>query len=285
MLKNILFGYLIFFYCFSLSASSSPVLKHLPAEDRKTLECLFSYLFFNTTFPYTLFGDKPVSWEVISLPEFPKIRQFKRIVQPYGGKIPLWYMWKKWKNYEKSFLIKNFLIVEDINPIGTHRKDIFLINKRQFIKVVNQHQNLFHKSGEDLLREVEKTSSLRLVIKNNDLLFGILLGFGKYNSNLYQKREELKKLYEKYKHLLLPQAQIFKDLEENVNKITDILQPTEEIENLPKQVRTVQFVADQHHLETKALQLKYREQRNKILLVYSQESDILKNTIEKMIGE
>lgn len=205
-LRYVTCTYLIFFYTLSIFAlPSSEILIRTSDQDRKNLEELFNCFITQTTFPYTLFGDKPVSWLVIHLPEFPKIKTSKQIIHRFSGNIPIWSKWQSWKEYKKSFPLKNYLLFEESNSFWTNRKDIFLINKKCFIEVVNQHKEIFQKflkrpiSGEDLLSEVENKSSLQLVLAGNDLLLGILLGFGEHNSSLYQQRADLVHSYKQYK--------------------------------------------------------------------------------------
>lgn len=265
--------YLFFFYNFSLfSLSTHEELNNIPEQDKKDLEELFSYFIQRTTFSYTLFGDKPASWFVISLPEFPKIKSFKRIIYGQTEQIPLWSRWQTWKQYENKFPLKKYILIEEDDHKLPFRKDIFLINKQHFIKTVNQHIDIFHValnrkiSGEGLLQEMEHKSSFRSVLLNSDLLLGILLGFGEHNSVLYQQRENLSLLYQKYEPILSQDAPLFKKLENKMKVLTEILQPVGESRFI--KVGTVQFVADLNSPQTHFLVDKYKDMREKICSLY-----------------
>jgi hypothetical protein len=266
------------------------MLNRIPDRDRKDLEELFNYFVKRTTFSYTLFGDKPVSWLVISLPEFPKLRTSKRIIHKFSGQNPLWSKWRIWKTYEKDFPLKNYLLIEDINSSNAHRKDIFFINKKYFIEAVNQHKAIFQKvlnrqvSGKVLLDEVENKSSLQSVLAHNDLLLGILLGFGEHNASLYQEREDLGVSYKQYKSILVKDAQEFEKLERKAEEITDVLQPIGDCEYSPLLIGTVQFVADLEFPQTKGFQQKYNLWRERICLIYSK-GNIFEITLSAMTQE
>jgi hypothetical protein len=288
---HILCAHLVLFYSFSVfGLSSSEVLNRIPDRDRKDLEELFNYLVKRTTFSYTLFGDKPVSWFVISLPEFPKLKTSKKIIHRFSGQTPLWSKWQIWKIYEKDFPLKNFLLIEDTNSYNAHRKDIFFINKKYFIETVNQHKKTFQKvlnrqvSGKILLKEVENKSCLQSILAHNDLLLGILLGFGEHNSSLYQQREDLGVSYKQYKSILVKNAPEFEKLEKKAEEITNVLQPIENYEYSPLLIGTVQFVADLECPQTKACQKKYNLWREKICLMYSK-GNLLEITLSALVQE
>lgn len=268
------------FVNFSLSATSE-VLKGMPESAKKQLEELFKYFIYKTTISYTLFGDKPVSWDVMLLPTFPQIKGWKKIIyRDLEFRFPLWSQWKVWKYYEKSFPIKNFLIIEEISE--SLRRDIFIINKEKFIEIVNLNQDLFQKTGENLLIEIENTSSLRGAIQNDDLLLGILLGFGRHNSKLFQERKSLNILYDRYKNLLMKDSSTLQILRNKTEKITNILQLFGENYLFPTIIGNVQFVADLNHPETKILENKYKQQKRKITSIYSK-GNILEITMHELM--
>lgn len=275
--------------CFPIFAFSSDALRQMQNQDRQNLEELFGYFVTKSTFPYTLFGDKPVSWLVISLPQIIVAKLPKQTLCRFSQGNFLLDKWQTWKKHEKKFPHNRFLFIEE-NSSGECRKDIFLINKRQFIKVVDQHQALFQKllrrkvSGNKLLEEVTKCSSLRLVLENNHLLLGILFGFGLHNASLYQEREDIRTSYEHYQNLLVEGSQILQGLKDKEEKITNILQFVGEESMPPLMLCPVQFVADLQHPETKILQKKYKRLRGKISSFYAQ-GKFSEPTLSQLISE
>ena len=138
--RYVLVAYLFFFYSFPLiSFSTLEELDRIPEQDRKDLEELFSYFVQRTTFAYTLFGEKPVSWFLISIPEFPKIKCSKKIVHRQAGKIPLWSRWQTWKRHENKFPLKNYVFISEFDPklpfnicsFPPSRRSLFTIVTRQ----------------------------------------------------------------------------------------------------------------------------------------------------------
>ena len=279
-------AYLIFFFNF-FPLASSEMLNKIPKQDKKQLEDLFNYFTTNSTFPYTLFGNKPVSWICITLPRFPEFKSSQKVIHRSTNKSSLWKKWQVWKKYEKQFPLIKYHFIEETE---SNRKDIFIINKKYFISIVNQHQDLFESilhqkvSGESLLEEMEKQSSFRKVIQNNDLLLGILLGFGEHNSSLYQQREDLEKLYKLYQSMLIADTPAFQDLENKAEKITNILMPFNDSCNSYLIVGSPSFMVDATNQETRTLKSNYEKLQHEISKLYHSRN-VLEITINQLTSE
>src|SRR5207248_214704 len=100
-----------------------------------------------------------------------------------------------WNKYLPSFNIKNFMFkserTEDSNVI-------FLVNKNNFIKVVNEHIIEFRKIlGENITAEnlflqiIDNRNSIWQILKEDHCLLGILFGYGYKNSQMFKRREEI----------------------------------------------------------------------------------------------
>ncbi len=245
-------------------------------ENQKKLDLLLNYFISKTTFPYTLFCDKPVSWEVISLNSYRRCGGTKKVL-PYLNKEAsvLWECWEVMESLRQFYSNEKFVIIKEDNSELTERIDIFLINKNQFVKVVNDNIELFkfilkrQISGEALLIEVERTSSLRPLINNNHLLFGVLLGYGVNNSMLYQQRHELRILYNQLDNTLNKDSQTLYELREQIEQLNGKLTFSEGNENCL--VKPVYFVADKKHPETQCLTEKYTLQQKELSKLLSQE--------------
>lgn len=83
---------------------------------------------------------------------------------------------------------------------------------------------------------------------------------------------------------MVEEAQIFKELEQKANGITNILQPIGGCEYSPLLIGTVQFVADLEHPETQAFQKKYKVLREKICTNYTKEN-LLEITLSTLMQE
>jgi hypothetical protein len=83
------------------------------------------------------------------------------------------------------------------------------------------------------------------------MLFGILLGYGKHNASLYEKSK-----LSRIARILFPEKVRLKCSDDEAYHMM-IVNP-------------VQFMADLDHLETKALQKRYKNYRKNISDIYSQ---------------
>jgi hypothetical protein len=267
----------LFFLTNCLSAeNSSDIIKNLPEKDRDDLKELFDYFIDSGHFAYTLFDDKPVSLAAFSTAEIPKINISKK------GRQKLIFLqdnihnkWNTWKKYKSRFPVTQYIIIEERPRFNTNVTHVFLINKKLFIKKVNDNLEIFQKilgkeiTGEYLIGKVEQSGQLRSNIRQNEYLLGILLGYGRHNSQLYQKREDILLSYKQYKRLLLKDSPVLDTLDRKADALTEILQPFGDLNSFPRVVRPVAFVADHKHPETIKMKKKYRLSQNKIAYIYA----------------
>ena len=102
-----------------------------------------------------------------------------------------------WKKYQHLFSGGNYLFLFEEG----HEKDlceITLINKSAFHKIFNDHKYKFVEAfGSDINSEkllnliVEKKSLSNTRLETREDLIGILLGYGKMNAELFQKRKKI----------------------------------------------------------------------------------------------
>jgi hypothetical protein len=268
-MRLILFLPLLFFSFYAKSCQLGLLLESIPKEDLAELDGLFSYFIKQNQFAYTLFGDKP-----ISLSSQFSLTPWENIIEKINDKHTLfWKKWKIWKKYEHFFPSKNYLLTIEPSKFP-HVYDIILINKIEFIKTLEKHQKLFESvighpiNPQQLLNEIEqKKISFSDSIKNNQMLGGILLGYGVHNSTLYNKRD---RGYLNNIGLM------------NHSKI--ILQPIEKNHYMPLIIGPVKFAADILHPETIALRKKYKKLRGKISSIYFQ-NNLLEVTLLKLMSQ
>jgi hypothetical protein len=261
----------LFVYCLSLQALNiRESLKDIPKEDVFQIDFLFHHLIEQGHFAYTLFDAKPVSLYA----EF-DITFWGNTLEgmPSGGRF--WNKWAIWEKYKNKFPLKNYLLIKEKNKSKQDEiSTIFLINKKEFIKIVNQHLGLFQVvtgnafKPEEVLKNLESGQlTFRESIKNSDLLLGVLLGFGVNNSVRFSYFS----------------GGIFKDAK-FIGARTHDLQVIGEYEYSPLIINSVYFAGDLTHSETQFLKKKYKKFRGKISKIYSK-GDFLEITLSKLTSE
>jgi hypothetical protein len=262
------------------------ILSNIPEDDERFIYSLFDY-FIRDHFAYTLFSDKP-----ISLSGDFTITPTNHIL--YGSRCGgcFWHEWKTWNKYKNNFTITNYILFDE--PSETFKDDriVVLINKKAFINAIKKHSDVFdeilgqHIQAENLLRAIEsKQVSFQRAIKNNELLWGILLGYGEHNAKLYAEREEFYKLKGLQGKNILPISTSEMDkIDEKINSLNKRLQPFGEHYYLPLISDAVYFVADPEHSETQALEKKYRKLRGRISAIYAK-GDFLEITLSKLTSK
>jgi hypothetical protein len=157
---------------------TNPLLIIKPPYKRTVVSNYLSYLFCTNEFGYSLIGAKAVSFTIDRLPTPLHSPKDKYPVTFCNTDNFLFRSWKS-RRYFATVVIE-------------------LINKRKFVEVVDANKEIFQEklgnkcSGQQLLNKLaSSTSSIFDVIKCNETLLGILLGFGKENSMLFERMELL----------------------------------------------------------------------------------------------
>lgn len=231
---------ILYFFFIASTCIANPVIKQ---QDRLILEPFFKYLLTKEPLGYVLLGEKPsvligyidhLSWRhpIDSLcglePYFEKGNQRTKKA------------WKTWKKYS-SGISNRFLILEEFSSDCPYQNTIFVINRDLFCRVVNDNLKDFEKilkrkiSGEELLEQAKYQPLFSVLLKKNEALLGIILGFGRNNSFRFSQEKSMKELS------LFPKEE---------DKIPSIDLPV--------------FRADLEDPETKELRAKYLRCRQKI---------------------
>jgi hypothetical protein len=98
--------------------------------------------------------------------------------------------WEIFKKYEHKFRHSNFILSSSLNKSGSI--SIFIINKRALKKCIGKHKRIFKSvigkqfSYKWLVTELEENRPLNALIKDNQVLLGILLGYGKKSSQIFE---------------------------------------------------------------------------------------------------
>jgi len=101
--------------------------------------------------------------------------------------------WKVWKKYEHLFPHPNFIFCNEkvIHAEDCQMINLYIVNKKSLSKCISDNEFLFKRhlgenfSKENFIELIETTKDLDQAIANNELLRGIILGFGQESSNAF----------------------------------------------------------------------------------------------------
>jgi hypothetical protein len=294
-LNLLYFSLILFVFIFKFNLDGCQKIKEnidcmidaMQEDERLSLEKLFQRMFNHDHFSYTLFYDKPISLSGdFTITPF----QIDQSI-PCGG--CFWKNWEIWKKYQKDFPMIRYLLIE--GSLDKNRKAIYFINKKAFIKTVNKHLDLFRKElGENitaiiLLNKIEENHKFLSFLHNNQMLLGILLGYGEHNAELFSKRHHIRLFVNIDKFPKVPfkvpsPSKNFDSLLDEFNAYFSVLRPFGDYGYSPLIIKSVHFVADPNHPTTLFLQKKYKEERGKISAIYAK-GNFLKITLSQLIDD
>lgn len=293
---------------FQAKNPTKKILQLLSPEEKSVLSNACKELFYLSPVGYTLFGDKPLS--LICLHHRRNgVRKyfFFNVVLPFFA------------NHQKDLVSSNYAILfeHDItNPF------VYVINKRAFVDAVEENISIFRKilgervSPQTLLDSItSKKFSIEHVLKENEVLWGILFGYGTENALLFDRRDFLDRCL--FQHNLPPkkgsspintmdQEEIVTRIDYNqwmmrkVHDKEDIL-PFNELEkelsllssktvldgvggnHMLSSLRTPSFVGDPTSKETLQLMQKYVETK-KLLIKLMAKDDFFEKVVEQFFS-
>lgn len=160
------------------------VLQQLSQQERTDLTTLCEHLIKNTEFGYTLFGTKPVSCLALEEGSFcDKSRLLFARVLPALAKISHGIKLRKY-----IFTFSKW----------HHCIQVAFVNKDAFSKAILENRQFFElggvsiKSPEKLLARLSSDGDFdEIVCKNNEVLFGICLGYGAHNALHFARKAGL----------------------------------------------------------------------------------------------
>jgi hypothetical protein len=269
------------------SQDISNILSSIPMEERIALKRLFYRMMRSDNLSYSLFGDKPVSLSG----DFTVIPPGNLLMGDNKGNL-FWKYWKTWEKHEKKFLIKNFLFIKEPSITVSGVLNIIFINKKEFLKIVEQNLDVFkEKLGSNLtpdilLKKIEDNRKFASIINNDEVLWGILLGYGVHNARLYDKKYQLERFVHSDEIPKIPikkpfPSEKFSSIEEELDFLESTTKPCGEYGYSPIIQNPVHFMVDPEHPETKSLEKKYQKLRGAISVIYSQ-GDFLEITLTKL---
>lgn len=243
-------------------------------QELPKLEVVFSKLFKENEFAYTLFFDKPVSFAFC----YPTIIAPRVPIYSFHNQECVWKHSKAWVNGDGLISLEifeqllgqlpttNFLLLTRDSSFGEDSGAVFFINKKAFIEVVNENLVTFQNvlgarvTAESLLHQIEqKEQGLFAILHEDHELLGIILGYGQANAREFKKQWACTMVIDAKERdqALEPYATTF---------ISSIVPVT--------------FVADNRLLETKVLRDKYRKQRALLSKLFQNE-----DWIEKILNQ
>jgi len=260
-------------------------LRAIPKEERDSLEWLLRH--FHQDSSYVLFGTKPMAFAFLKREEVfraqaPGVYEVMDSITQYhihnfvGLK-----GWEAWEKYKHLFASSNFVLLQNSEP---NLNTLYLINKREFLKTVEEEIDLFkkvlgsHITPQKVLDQCLTSKDVfEIALKGNHALLGVLLGFGRHNAELFARRNEIM-----HKKALMPSSG-FATLEEEYAYLDAKLQSftEEESEEWNSLGLTLPcFAADLDHPETQKLKMKYRKQFKEIVQKYKG-ADFLEVTLRQ----
>ena len=180
---------------FSIPKQASKI-RLIPQEDRWILEGFFRALILQEGGAFTLFGDKPITYDAYFESQKDEVPNLLTAGRCWQGNEHCKAGWQVWEKYRHLFPSKDFLL------LAKHRNEnwieIILLNKALLTQKMQEHLCEFKSilgqgfTPESFLSQYEKSDdSLFHLLKEHHGLFGILLGFGKRNAWMYQERDRI----------------------------------------------------------------------------------------------
>lgn len=229
----------------------------IPEDDKKKIEKLFSYLFLDEGFAYTLLGSKPIS--TIGFDKTTPACYREMYPHPLFELEDWWHVWEKYSNL---FPMKNFAIFFQNEGDWF---EIYFVNKHFCLNEIRNNHKLFviklkeSRRPIDILQKVISCPNVfRDGLNQSQALLGILLGYGKKNSVSFEKQWQKKSTY------------FYKQIQEEVIDIHDdkLLAPS--FSSFSKK-------------ETSQLKKQYQKERD-LINKYYLNNDFLEKTLEKLMS-
>jgi hypothetical protein len=194
--------------------------------------------------------------------------------------------WETWKKYKHLFPSSNFVLLENC---GREHVTIFMINKRAFLKAVEDNIGDFRdilgadETSQTILDRCLKSKCIfNDALKGHHGLAGILLGYGRHNSFLFSRREQISRGSEL--QMPLSPSPGFSTIDEEHRYINERLTRFDELGILDFNsllITLPMLAADHDHPETQQLKVKYTQQYKDIIARYKK-GDFLEITLSQL---
>ncbi|MFZ4773202.1 MAG: FKBP-type peptidyl-prolyl cis-trans isomerase [Chlamydiia bacterium] len=194
-MRATIFGLNLFFSSIFFGfAETKNFTEKLSSEQRELLDEFFHILIRDSFSGYVLYGDKPICIEGCLNDEFIEMpSEYDKKLATLTKGINFW------ENLNLSVQDKNFFFL--IRPFHEYRH-LICINKDAFIRAVNQNLSLFryvlgpNLTAESLLNQLIQTNNnFYDVLRDDNVLLGILLGYGTQNALTVSRKEKIENAF------------------------------------------------------------------------------------------
>lgn len=275
---------------------SSKFIDHLSTEECKELGIFFHNLFATEDFGYTLFGDKPMSFCLPNTypPRFSK-RKLYRYILYLDGTVPLVKGLAAWNKLKSIGISSNYSLI--IYEEQKYPMFAVLINKNAFLEVLNKNIDIIHRiygpltTAASFLRDLEEKKINPDDLFKHPVLLGIMLGYGRHSSELFDRRWYLSsdEVDPPYLQNQKKPSQGFTSAVEELNYITERLQTESKTFEwytntfpLFLRVTTVAFAFDPDDPEAQSLIKKYKALHAQLTDIFDRQ-DWLEIVLDKLL--
>jgi len=263
------------------------VLAKLTLEERYLLEAFLLRCLWNAPAAYVVFGDKPaaiIGWR----------RTPGHSLLAFSAKSSIYIEgYRVWKKCRGSLPLSKKYLVLCKERVGGGEVSVTFINKKALFKAVREHIDAVREvlgpamTAEKLLKRIEENHGLTLApLARHQGLLGLLLGYGKRNSWLWQRRRDLERASERFS--LRPKKALPSLSKEAMEEIASIKSRLQLFGNeAPSPLRLLGlpvFAADLDDPESQELLDRYKKQRREIVQTY-REGNFLEATIRQLCSE
>lgn len=179
--------------------------------------------------------------------------------------------WQAFKMRESLFPHPKFIFSEDVRESGNDYKmlDVYIINKQSFRQCLSENEGLFKTvlgptfNADDFIEQLEKGASLPTLIQGNEMLLGVLLGYGAESSKAFNE-------------LVTTHQDQFAPPPSAMYQKVDIKKPK------GCKIQPIVFMGNPESIEVKALSKVYENELKQIAKIYSKKKGSLKMILEKL---
>lgn len=276
-------------------------LRSLSTEQQTTLYNFFRSILKDGTCGYVLFGDKPLSiegWPILET----KIIELPGVEQDVSVQTKWLDFWQdlNLSTQNKEYLFLNFEV-----DYGYHH--LVCINRKAFLNTVNENMALFRYvlgptiTAEVLLNElIQSKEKFYDVLKNDNVLLGILLGYGQQNALLVSRKELLNNSFAKdhkeefpfiakkirFSQTKFPKLQStrpslgYSSLSEEISALKKLIVTSTYLSPF-KYCKIPHFGCEPSSITTNELLAKYKENRTRIITLLKC-NDVLEEILKKL---
>jgi hypothetical protein len=240
-------------------------IKQISLNDRICMKVFFDQAIkYNQAAHVLFFNNKPMCITCLALKH--KDKTFKDVLALRG--------WHAFKKNEPLFPHPKFIFSQKIFESGDDCQilHIYIINKESLIQCLDEHLSLFKEilgtqfSSTQFIVKLEEGQSLLSLLNDDEMLLGVLLGYGKEAAAAFKKRRT-------------QCTQTFAPAPTETYRRIDLEQPK------GCKIQPVVFMGNPQSTEIKALMNIYELELEAIAKTYGKAKDSLKIVLEKLCEE